>query len=195
MDAPTEVYKKVIEFHGHTCPGITYGYRASLIALKELGQRAEDEELVAIVENNSCAVDAIQVMTGCTFGKGNLIFKDYGKQVYAFLKRPSGEGIRLAVIYKPMEETEEEKDAWKRYSSGDRSEDVMKIISARKAKKTKHILKVSDEEIFKIEKIKMPLPAEARVFPSVQCFRCGEKVMEPMARIQNGQVVCIPCIE
>nr|WP_279383444.1 FmdE family protein [Methanobacterium formicicum] len=25
-------------------------------------------------------MDAIQVITGCTFGKGNLIFKDYGKK-------------------------------------------------------------------------------------------------------------------
>jgi len=60
------------------CPGLP----GSLRALKELKGRAEDEELVAVVENNLCAVDAVQVMTGCTFGKGNLIFRDYGKQVY-----------------------------------------------------------------------------------------------------------------
>lgn len=44
------------------------------------GGRDIDEEMVAIVENDSCAVDAIQVLTGCTLGKGNLIFRDYGKQ-------------------------------------------------------------------------------------------------------------------
>ena len=39
---------------------------------------AADEEIVAIVENDACGVDALQCVTGCTFGKGNLIFRDYG---------------------------------------------------------------------------------------------------------------------
>jgi formylmethanofuran dehydrogenase subunit E len=195
VDAPIKIPEKVIEFHGHTCPGITYGYRASLVALKEFGQRAKDEEIVAIVENDSCAVDAIQVMTGCTFGKGNLIFRNYGKQVYTFLKHPSGEGVRIAVKYKPLKETEEEKEAWKRFSSGDRSKDVLRIVSIRKAKKIKHLLHAPDDEIFNIERIKEPLPPKARLYPSVQCFICGEKVMEPRARVLNGEIVCIPCSE
>ncbi|NOZ25951.1 MAG: formylmethanofuran dehydrogenase, partial [Nitrospirae bacterium] len=71
-------FEDAVRFHGHVCPGLALGYRVSDLVLRELGPRSEDEELVAIVENNSCAVDAIQVMTGCTFGKGNLIFRDYG---------------------------------------------------------------------------------------------------------------------
>ena len=115
-------FEDVIEFHGHSCPGLAIGYRVSMFALNELGERASDEELVAIVENNSCAVDAVQVVTGCTFGKGNLIFRDYGKQVYTFIKRPSGDGIRISVDWKSPEETDEEKRMWDRYMKGDRSE-------------------------------------------------------------------------
>ena len=63
-------YDDIVTFHGHSCPGLALGYRVSRRALKELGNRSADEEVVAIVENNSCAVDAVQVMTGCTFGKG-----------------------------------------------------------------------------------------------------------------------------
>src|SRR4030066_981430 len=107
--------EEIVEFHGHICPGLVLGYRVSMLALKELGERAIDEELVAIVQNNSCAVDAVQVMTGCSFGKGNLIFKDYGKQVYTFIKRPSGDGLRISVEWKPPEDTEEEKHMWDRY--------------------------------------------------------------------------------
>ncbi len=52
-------------------------HRAAGLAVRELALlRAGDEELVAMVENNSCAVDAIQMVTGCTAGKGNLIFCD-----------------------------------------------------------------------------------------------------------------------
>jgi formylmethanofuran dehydrogenase subunit E len=69
---------EVIRFHGHMCPGLAIGYRAAKIAMERLGSwRAEDEELVAIVENDSCSVDAIQWITGCTFGKGNFFFRDH----------------------------------------------------------------------------------------------------------------------
>ena len=33
---------------------------------------------------------------GCTFGKGNLRFLDYGKHVYTFYDRRSGRGVRVA---------------------------------------------------------------------------------------------------
>lgn len=88
---------QIARFHGHFCGGIVTGYLAARLALQRLGaRRAEDEELVAIVENDSCAVDAVQVLTGCTFGKGNLLFHDYGKHVYTFAMRPSGRAVRVS---------------------------------------------------------------------------------------------------
>src|SRR4030066_2552070 len=120
-----KTFDDIVDFHGHSCPGLAFGYRVALFALKSLGERATDEELVAIVENNSCAVDAVQVLTGCTFGKGNLIFRDYGKQAYTFIKRPSGEGLRISIIWESPKETEEEKEMWEKYIRGDRSEDVL----------------------------------------------------------------------
>ncbi|MCL4536163.1 MAG: formylmethanofuran dehydrogenase subunit E family protein, partial [Nitrospirae bacterium] len=65
-------FDDVVKFHGHSCPGLALGYRVGVAAVKELNMEniSEDEEVVAIVENDSCAVDAIQVLTGCTFGKG-----------------------------------------------------------------------------------------------------------------------------
>ncbi len=92
-----ELLEKAVDFHGHLCPGLLIGFRAALLGLKTLdGKRSEDEELVAIVENDSCAVDGIQSVTGCTFGKGNLIFRDYGKQVFTLADRSNGRGIRLS---------------------------------------------------------------------------------------------------
>jgi formylmethanofuran dehydrogenase subunit E len=195
-------FEDVVDFHGHICPGLALGYRVSMFALKELGERADDEELVAIVENNSCAVDAVQVITGCTFGKGNLIFKDYGKQVYTFIKRPSrnrvaatGNGIRISVKWKSPEETEEERHMWDRYMKGDHSDEVLKTIHNRKSKKINVILSVRDEELLKITKGKMNLPEEAKIYPSIKCAMCGEKVMEPRARVKDRKIVCIPCFK
>lgn len=58
---------------GHLCPGLVVGIRAAEVALREIGPHAEDEEVVAIVETDVCAVDAIRCLVGCTFGKGSLI--------------------------------------------------------------------------------------------------------------------------
>jgi formylmethanofuran dehydrogenase subunit E len=78
-----ELIKKTADFHGHWCLGLAIGIRASKFAIEEIG-KASDEEIVAVVEADMCAVDAIQYLTGCTLGKGNLIFKDYGKNAFTF---------------------------------------------------------------------------------------------------------------
>jgi formylmethanofuran dehydrogenase subunit E len=190
-----KTFDDVVAFHGHACPGLALGYRVSVFALKKLGDRATDEELVAVVENNSCAVDAVQVITGCTFGKGNLIFKDYGKQVYTFIRRPSGDGIRISIDWKSPKETSKEKHMWDRYMSGDRSREVFQAVHDRKAKKIKMILTAADKDLLKVTKGKMELPDEAKVYPSLTCALCGEKVMEPRARVKEGMIICIPCFE
>jgi formylmethanofuran dehydrogenase subunit E len=94
----SEDFKRCERFHGHVCPGLAIGYQASKAALGWLEEnRAVDEEIVVIVENDACCVDAIQVMTGCTFGKGNFIFKDHGKMVFTFFSRNTGKGVRVSM--------------------------------------------------------------------------------------------------
>ena len=133
-------FDDVIQFHGHACPGLALGYRVANLALKELGLRARDEELVAIVENNSCAVDAIQFICGCTFGKGNFIYRDFGKQVYTFFKRPNTEALRIAVKWEAPAEDPETMAMWESYSKGDRSQEVSAAVQDRKARKIETIL-------------------------------------------------------
>jgi formylmethanofuran dehydrogenase subunit E len=188
-------FDDVVAFHGHTCPGLALGYRVGEYVIRNFSPRAKDEELVAIVENDSCAVDAIQVLTGCTFGKGNLIFIDYGKQVYTFLRKPDGEGIRISIKWESPPETPEEADAWRKYQNGDSSEEVLRIVHHRKTKKLKAIFEASTDELFDIKEVRMEVPRVARLFPSLRCQVCGEKVMETKARVKGGRIVCIPCAE
>jgi formylmethanofuran dehydrogenase subunit E len=190
-----KTYDEAVEFHGHSCPGLAIGYRVALRALKEFGDRAEDEELVAIVENSSCAVDAVQVMTGCTFGKGNLIFNDYGKQVYTFIKRPSGRSIRISVDIRKQPESAEEKKAWERYMKGDRTKSVQKVVHDRRAAKLTYILGAGDSDILSVTRGKAAMPSEAHIYKSLVCECCGEQMMEPRARIKSGKTVCLPCFE
>ncbi|KKM20822.1 hypothetical protein LCGC14_1641620 [marine sediment metagenome] len=184
---------EIAAFHGHTCPGLAIGYRVSELALREMGRRDVDEELVAIVENDSCAVDAVQVMTGCTFGKGNLVFRDHGKQVYTFIRRATGDTMRVSVEWKAPEEAPEETEAWRMYSGGDRTEEVLELIHARKSKKIKAIMEAPDEELFKVDRENVAPPPKARIHTSLRCAECGEKTMETRMRLLAGEPVCLPC--
>jgi formylmethanofuran dehydrogenase subunit E len=186
-------FEDTVKFHGHACPGLAIGYRVANLALKEFGLRARDEELVAIVENNSCAVDAIQFICGCTFGKGNLIFKDYGKQVYTFIRRPQPEAVRIAVKWGPPPEDPETEAMWARYTRGDRSAEVIAVVQDIKARKMNAILEADDSELFKIERVQVEMPETATIYKTIACANCGENVMEPRTKNIDGQPFCLPC--
>ncbi len=190
-----KTYDDVVAFHGHSCPGLALGYRVSLRMLREFGRRAADEEIAVMVENSSCSVDAVQVMTGCTFGKGNLIFRDLGKQVYTFFSRKAGRSLRIVVDWEKPRETAKEKRMWDRYRDGDRADEVLRFVHDRKASKVAQILEAPDDLLLKVTKGKKPAPPEARIYQSLRCAVCGEKTMEPRMRPLNGRLLCIPCFE
>jgi formylmethanofuran dehydrogenase subunit E len=189
-------FSEVTKFHGHVCPGTAIGYRAGEIAIKQLqSPRAADEEFLAVVENDSCSVDAIQVVTGCTFGKGNLIFKDHGKHVYKFVNRDTGDALRLS-LNKAINQMDPEftKVRQRAFSASATEEDKIEFEKL-KDELSRKILEMSDEELFKVERVEMVIPEEARIFRSVKCAKCGEMVAEHRARVENGEFVCIPCFD
>jgi formylmethanofuran dehydrogenase subunit E len=189
-------FSEVTKFHGHVCPGTAIGYRASEIAIKELNStRAMDEEFLAIVENDNCSIDAIQVATGCTFGKGNLIFKDHGKNVYTFVNRETGDTLRLSLNKSIDEINPKFAKTRQKAFSGSASEEELLEFEKQKNKASQDILRMPSNELFKIEHLEIEIPEEARIFQSVKCTKCGELVAEHRARVEKGNFVCIPCFD
>ena len=187
-------WEKCVEFHGHTCPGLVKGFKVAVIALRELGvARAQDEELVAIVENDACGVDAIQVLTGCTMGKGNLIYRDYGKQVYTIGNRKTGEAVRIAV--KPGTVTKDQgyKDLQEKQQNGEATEKDNARFYQMLMQYCQKILDLSEEEFCVVERITTEFPQRARLFNTVICQECGEGAMEPRIRLIEGKTVCLVC--
>jgi formylmethanofuran dehydrogenase subunit E len=185
--------RDAIQFHGHLCPGLALGYRVAKAALRELkADRPHDEELAAIVENDSCAADAIQFITGCTFGKGNLIFRDHGKHVYTLFNRKTGQGVRISEDYRGFEQDQRFQELKKRQEAGENVAEEKRSLMMEKAGA---ILKADEREIFSVLPITSPPPEEARIRASVRCSQCGEKFMESRGRVRNGKIVCIPCFE
>ncbi|MDI6873323.1 MAG: FmdE family protein [Actinomycetota bacterium] len=184
MDIPGDVkvpedLQETARFHGHLCPGLALGYRAVRAAMDRMGlERSRDEELVCVVENDSCSVDAVQYLAGCTFGKGNLVFRDHGKQVFTFASRSHpGKAVRVSL----------RADAFP--PPGDEEP------SARRERVLRKLLEAPLKELFRVEEVDFRLPEEAVIHPSVPCERCGEPTMQTRLVEVDGKKLCIPCAE
>lgn len=165
-----ELWNKCIEFHGHECPGLAIGFRACEIAVEKMGLTfSSDEELVCVTENDACGVDAVQLITGCTLGKGNLIHRDTGKMAFTFFDRRKDNSIRLVLKHFKDEMSREDR---KRY-----------------------ILEGPADEVFSIKKPNFKVPKSARIFNTIVCENCGEGVPEHKIRLSNGKKLCLDCAD
>ncbi|GHT24694.1 hypothetical protein FACS189419_09660 [Planctomycetales bacterium] len=178
----------VVAFHGHHCPGLTFGMRAGEWAVEQFG-RAEDEEVVAVVETDMCAVDAIQFLVGCTFGKGNFVFLDYGKNAYSFFRRSDGKNARLMTRGGLVTDLREEQNKLAPDDAEARHQIQQKMIDRIRLAKF--------EDIFTITPAMIAIPETARIHQSIRCDNCGEQVMATRIRCApvaaHSQNLCIPC--
>jgi formylmethanofuran dehydrogenase subunit E len=185
---------EAVDFHGHLCPGLTIGYRAASIAMERLGvTRGSDEELVGIVETDACGIDAFQYLTGCTLGKGNLIFRDRGKQVFTLVRRHDGAGARVALRGDALGADPERARLKARVMSGEATSDERAEYQRGSTDRVFELLALPSERFGNVSDVRVDLPPKAGLFPSVTCAVCGEAVMEPRARVRDGAPCCIPC--
>jgi len=192
--------RKAGALHGHFCPYLALGVRASHIGLRALGigQNPGMERVLAIVETNNCFSDGIQMVTGCSFANNALIYKDLGKTTVTIAKR-QGPGVRVAlkagysetfdarypeagalfekIVVRREEPTEDERNQFMRLW----------------AEASFAQLELAEEEVFDIEQVNVEVPPFAPIYASATCSVCGEPVMETRVRVQNGKPVCMTC--
>ncbi len=133
---------------------------------------AVDEEIVAVVENDACGVDAVQVLLGCTYGKSNLIARIRGKMAFSFFRPRYGQKAS-AWFLNPSAE----KDCRAKICA-----EYLFTHPLRRALRCKGAF------------LRVALKT-ARLFASQQCAKCGEKTAEFGLRVQNGQLVCRDCYD
>ena len=170
MDENKALWEKCAAFHGHVCGGLTIGYKAALYAVELLNLSfSEDEQVACIAENDACGVDAIQVILGCSVGKGNLLFHMRGKQAFSFYNRANGKSVRLVLKPRPAEMTKDE--AFRYYQE------------------------CSPEDMFEVKEATIVLPERARLFDSYPCECCGEETGANWIRIAGGRKLCLDCYQ
>ncbi|MBN1298277.1 MAG: TraR/DksA C4-type zinc finger protein [Actinobacteria bacterium] len=164
-----DLWNKAVAFHGHECPGLAIGFKAYEAACKKMGIGvSEDEQIVCVTENDACGVDAIQALLSCTMGKGNLIYRDTGKQAFSFFNRSNGKKLRVCLI--PGKNEDLDREQWRKY-----------------------LLNADVDEIFTFSKPKFKLPEPARMFKALICEICGESAPEHKMHLQDGKKVCSDC--
>ena len=165
-----KTWQDCVAFHGHECGGLTIGYKASLYAIELLNLGfSDDEQVVCIAENDACGVDGIQVMLGCSIGKGNLLFHMRGKQAFSFYNRKTGDSVRLVLKPKPEGMTREESFAY--YQA------------------------CKPEEMFDVKDTTIQIPEKARLFDSYVCDCCGETTGANWIRLAGDKKLCLDCYE
>lgn len=192
----TEEFKRCSDFHGHICPGLSMGYRASKAGMEWLKEnRSEDEEIVAIVETDACSADAVQVLTGCTFGKGNFIYKDHGKMVLTLLSRKTGKGVRVVAKDGGFKIDEEHRTLLQKVMKGDADEAENARFQELHLQKSCAVLEIPVEKLFNIKAVNITFPDKAKIEPSKPCEKCGEPTMGTKLENIYGKLICRDCIE
>ncbi|WP_300157551.1 FmdE family protein [Solidesulfovibrio sp.] len=189
----TALTERAVDFHGHLCPGLAMGIQAARIGLAECGHD-RDEDVVAVVETDMCAVDAIQALMGCTFGKGNLVHRDYGKAAFTFYRRRDGAAVRL--LARPdLHAWIDPEFAAVRARANDQPDDAeaKAALPALAIRYAERLLACDPETLFLRTAPLTPAPRRASILSSLVCEHCGEAMMESRSRRFAGQTLCIPC--
>ena len=148
----TAAWQRCIDFHGHSCPGLAIGFKAVEALKQQMGPVCEnDEELVCVTENDACGVDAVQVLTGCSLGKGNLLYRERGKMAFSFFNRTTGQNVRM-VFKLPVSR----KDVGR--------EELQQII-----------LHADPAELFHFSLPSFSVPEKARIFDKIGRASCRER--------------------
>jgi len=190
----SEAFKRCAEFHGHICPGLAIGFKAAQALMAHLGvTQAPDEELVAIVETDACGADAIQVVTGCTFGKGNLILKNYGKQAFSLADRSQEKAFRACLRSDAIARDPAQLALVEKVRKGQAQAEEMERFQQLRERRVQEILEADATALFAIKEIQPDVPPRARIGESAACDICGEPTMADLLRDREGQRVCIAC--
>ena len=193
-----ELVDRAVSFHGHLCPGLSIGIRAAAWAMQNFGTAA-DEEIVAVTETDMCAVDAIQALVGCTFGKGNLIYRARGKVAFSFFRRSDGKSARLVRLFYETPLSAGISALRSRLENTSLPEPERLHGEAElehmRQEHIKALLSAPFEELFSIGMPRYAMPGAAKLYQTVACEECGEGVMASCLQMQGGRRLCLDCVE
>ncbi len=186
-------------FHGHKCPAMAMGLRAGAIAMNRLGvARSEGNALLAMVElgddhASHCFGDGVQVVTGCTYGKGNIKQLGYGKFALTLVDTTTSRAVRVVPRADMQVRMRHEPFCVQYRLQGtpfaEIPDDVVDPL-------IEEVFSDPEEALFDVRDVfDYDAPVTAEDFGSFVCSRCNELVVEKYGRVIGDARLCIPCQE
>jgi formylmethanofuran dehydrogenase subunit E len=184
MEPLEELLQRAEESHGHMCAGQVLGVRMAMLGCQAVGiadpRGADRKSLIAFVEIDRCAADAVNTVTGCRLGKRTLKFFDYGKLAATFLNVKTGEAVRVVALD----------------SSREAADCAFPEIENKYERQLRAYKLLPDEDLFKVERVRVSLPAQdqpGRPVSRIQCAECGEGINDHREVIRDDRALCRAC--
>ena len=184
METLDELLRRAEESHGHMCAGQVLGVRMAMLGCRKIGvadpRGADHKGLIVFVEIDRCAADAVNTVTGCRLGKRTLKFHDYGKLAATFLNVKTGEAVRVVALD----------------SSREAADGAFPEIENRYERQLRAYKQLPDEQLFKVERVRVELPVQdqpGRPVSRVQCDECGEGINDHREVLRDDQTLCRAC--
>ena len=152
---------------------------------------------VVVVETGTahaagCFADGFQMITGCTFGKGNIKQLGYGKFGLTLVDTATGRAVRVVPVA----------DAQVQMKRTPFFQNRMKGVPASKVPEElvdpliEQVLSTPEEQVFNVSEVfDYAVGPAGATFHTFICDRCGEMVVEGYGRPFEGQKLCQPCYD
>ncbi len=173
---------QAVAAHGHLCPGQVLGVRMTIAGLHGLGLSIPPprKRLLAFIETDRCAADAVASVSGCSLGKRTLRHMDFGKMAATFLDLTTGRAVRVTA-------RDDARDRVAAYVPG--------AADGHEAQTTAYRL-MPDAELLTLQDVRvalkdgdLPGPPRGRR----PCSACGEHVSYGREVVRDGALVCRAC--
>jgi formylmethanofuran dehydrogenase subunit E len=184
MESFEELLRQAETAHGHLCAGQILGVRLAMLGLTRLGigdpRGADRKRLIAYVEIDRCATDAIGLVTGCRLGKRTLKFRDWGKMAATFVDLKENRAIRIAALE----------------GSRETAARLYPHLENKNQQQMQAYRELPDGELFREEWVGVEI--DAADLPGykaerIACARCGEGVNFGRFAVIDAERLCLSC--
>lgn len=185
----------VVAFHGCYCLDIAMGYRVSKALLREMGDDMGNmKDVYAYVGAPTCAVDAIQQMTGCTFGKRNLVFTNTGKSVFVMQNARTGKAVRAYCHYWDDFDHAQLREQRQAAHAPTATPEQKTAFGALLDRQVQGILAAPETTLFTLARVALETPLRSSKYVSEPCVVCGEFTKVDLLQDRDGKKLCAECV-
>lgn len=184
METLEELLERAESQHGHMCAGQVLGVRMAMLGCRLIGiedpRGADRKNIMVFVEIDRCAADAIHTVTGCRLGKRTLKYYDFGKLAATFLNLKTKEAVRIVALE----------------SSREAADRAFPHIEDKRRRQLEAYKVLPDEELFKVERVRVEVRLEDQPGSPVSrvlCQECGEGINDRREVVRDGRVLCRAC--